>query len=84
MSVRANPTVIGAFVLGACILLVVGLLLWGGTGMFKPRARFVMYFDAAVTGLQKGAPVLAKSSIATAPLDLRYVPLISSADDPVT
>ncbi len=51
MSVRANPTVIGAFVLGASILLVSGLLLWGGTGMFKPKYRVVMYFDAAVTGL---------------------------------
>jgi len=58
MSVRANPIVIGAFVVGASILLVAGLLLWGGTGMFKSRLRFVMYFDSAVTGLQKGAPVL--------------------------
>jgi paraquat-inducible protein B len=58
MSARANPTIIGAFVLGAFILLVAGLLLWGGTGMFKPRYRVVMYFDAAVTGLQKGAPVI--------------------------
>jgi paraquat-inducible protein B len=58
MSVRANPTVIGAFVLGASILLVAGLLLWGGSGMFKSKHRVVMYFDAAVTGLQKGAPVL--------------------------
>ena len=58
MSTRANPTVIGAFVLGASILLVAGLLLWGGTGMFKLKYRVVMYFDSAVTGLQKGAPVL--------------------------
>src|SRR5262245_17156924 len=58
MSMRANPTVIGAFVLGACVLLVAGLLFWGGTGRFKPKYRYVMYFDSAVTGLQKGAPVL--------------------------
>jgi len=58
MSVRANPMVIGAFVVGATILLVAGLLFWGGTGMFKTKHRYVMYFDAAVTGLQKGAPVL--------------------------
>src|SRR5262247_3345389 len=57
MSARANPTLIGAFVLGACALLVSGLLLWGGTGLFRPKHRFVMYFNAAVTGLQKGAPV---------------------------
>jgi paraquat-inducible protein B len=58
MSVRANPTVIGAFVVGASILILAGLLLWGGTGMFRPKYRVVMYFDSAVTGLQKGAPVL--------------------------
>ena len=58
MSVRANPTVIGAFVLGAGIVLVAGLLFWGGTGLFKRKLHWVMYFDSAVTGLQKGAPVL--------------------------
>jgi paraquat-inducible protein B len=58
MSVRANPTIIGAFVLGASILFVAGLLVWGGTGMLRTKHKFVMYFDAAVTGLQKGAPVL--------------------------
>jgi paraquat-inducible protein B len=60
MSVRANPAVIGTFVLGACILLVAGLLLWGGTGLFKTKYRYVMFFDTAVTGLQKGAPVLVR------------------------
>jgi paraquat-inducible protein B len=58
MSMRASPTLIGAFVLGASVLLVAGLLLWGGTALFKPKFRVVMYFDSAVTGLQKGAPVL--------------------------
>src|SRR5262245_58689924 len=60
MSMRANPSVIGAFVLGAAILFVGGLLLWGGTGIFKSRQRYVMYFETAVTGLQKGAPVMVK------------------------
>ena len=58
MSARANPTVIGAFVLGALVLPRGRPPLWGGTGMFKPRYRVVMYFDAAVTGLRKGAPVI--------------------------
>jgi paraquat-inducible protein B len=57
MSARANPAIIGAFVLGACIVLVAGLVLWGGTAMFKPRLRYVMFFDTAVSGLQKGAAV---------------------------
>jgi len=58
MSVRANPIVVGAFVVGACVLLVAGLLFWAGTGMLRSKHMFVMYFDSAVTGLQKGAPVL--------------------------
>jgi len=58
MSLRASPSLIGAFVLGALVLLVGGLVLWGGTAIFRPKYRVVMYFDAAVTGLQKGAPVL--------------------------
>src|SRR5690349_14009302 len=57
MSMRASPSLIGAFVLGALILLVGGLVLWGGTAIFRPKYHVVMYFDAAVTGLQKGAPV---------------------------
>src|SRR5438128_12682789 len=60
MSMRASPTLIGAFVLGASVLLVAGLLLWGGTGIFKTKYRYVMYFDTAVTGLQKGAPVVVR------------------------
>ena len=60
MSTRANPMVIGAFVLGAAALLVVALLVWGGTGLFRTKLDYVLFFDSAVTGLNKGAPVLAR------------------------
>jgi paraquat-inducible protein B len=60
MSMRANPTIIGAFVVGAVALLLVALLVWGGTGLFRSRLDYVLFFDAAVTGLNKGAPVLAR------------------------
>ncbi len=60
MSTRANPTVIGAFVVGAVALLLVALLVWGGTGLFRSKLDYVLFFDAAVTGLNKGAPVLAR------------------------
>jgi paraquat-inducible protein B len=60
MSIRANPTVIGAFVVGAVVLFLVALLVWGGTGLFRTKHEYVLFFDSAVTGLNKGAPVLAR------------------------
>jgi phospholipid/cholesterol/gamma-HCH transport system substrate-binding protein len=60
MSTRANPMIIGAFVVGAVALLLVALLVWGGTGLFRNKLDYVLVFDAAVTGLNKGAPVLAR------------------------
>ena len=60
MSTRANPTVIGAFVVGAVAMLLVALLVWGGTGLFRTRLGYVLFFDSSVTGLTKGSPVLAR------------------------
>jgi paraquat-inducible protein B len=60
MSMRANPTAIGAFIVGALALLLVALLVWGGTGLFRAKLNYVLFFDAAVTGLNKGAPVLGR------------------------
>jgi paraquat-inducible protein B len=60
MSARANPAAIGAFVVGAVALLLTALLVWGGTGMFRTKINYVLFFDAAVTGLSKGAPVLGR------------------------
>jgi paraquat-inducible protein B len=57
MGSKANPTIIGAFVVGAVVLLVVGVLLFSGGTFFTRKNTFVMYFDAAVTGLSVGAPV---------------------------
>jgi paraquat-inducible protein B len=57
MSTRANPTVIGAFVLGAAVLLIAGLVVWGSGSWFETRYRYVMYFDSTVVGLRKGAAV---------------------------
>jgi paraquat-inducible protein B len=60
MSIRANPAVIGAFVVGAVALLLVALLVWGGTGVFRTKLDYVLIFDSAVTGLTKGSPVLGR------------------------
>jgi paraquat-inducible protein B len=54
---RANPAVIGGFVIGAVVLLVIGLLVFGGAGWFVQRDTFIAYFPGSVKGLQVGAQV---------------------------
>ncbi|MBI3096222.1 MAG: MCE family protein [Rhodocyclales bacterium] len=58
MSRRANPTLIGAFVLGALTLAVVTTLLLTGGSWFGERKQHVLYFEGAAQGLQVGAPVV--------------------------
>ena len=58
MSRKANPTLIGAFVLGAIALAVVTTLLLAGGDWFGEKRQHVMYFEGAAQGLQVGAPVV--------------------------
>lgn len=58
MSRKANPTLIGAFVLGALALAVVATLLLAGGSWFGERRQHVLYFEGAAQGLQVGAPVV--------------------------
>ncbi len=57
MSKKASKTLIGTFVLGALVLIVVGVVIFGGGKFFKKTVEFVMFFDGSVKGLQIGAPV---------------------------
>lgn len=54
---KANPAVIGGFVIGAIALIVIGLLVFGGTSWFAQRSTYIAYFPGSVKGLQVGAPV---------------------------
>ncbi|MEC5399522.1 MlaD family protein [Uliginosibacterium sp. H1] len=58
MSRKANPTVIGAFIIGALLLILGGLFLFAGGSLLQERDRFVMFFEGSVYGLQVGAPVV--------------------------
>lgn len=57
MSKQANPFAIGAFLVGALILLTAGVMIFGGSDFFKDKKRFVIFFDSALNGLNVGAPV---------------------------
>jgi paraquat-inducible protein B len=57
MSKRASPTAIGAFVVGAVALVVIGLIVFGSVSFFRRPLTYVMFFDTTVSGLSVGAPV---------------------------
>jgi paraquat-inducible protein B len=57
VSLKANPTLIGAFLLGATALLVAGLMVFGGGRFFTETVTYVAYFPETVSGLNDGAPV---------------------------
>lgn len=57
MKSKLNPATVGMFVLGALLLFVVGFLSFGGSNIFHKPARFMVYFDESVSGLDPGAPI---------------------------
>jgi len=58
MSRKANKTVIGAFVVGAVVLLIVGIVVFGSGLLFKVSDKYILFFDGSVKGLSVGAPVI--------------------------
>ncbi|WP_027713695.1 MlaD family protein [Desulfuromonas sp. TF] len=58
MSRRANPALIGAFVLGAIALVVAGIMVFGSGRYFTDTRTFILFFPGSVRGLNEGAPVL--------------------------
>ncbi len=57
MGRKANPAVIGAFVVGALVLGVVGVVIFGSGQLFKNTSKYVCFFPGPVDGLNVGAPV---------------------------
>lgn len=60
MSQQTNKTLIGGFVVGALVLVVAGVLVFGSGKMFKKTIDYVMYFQGSVKGLNVGAPLVFK------------------------
>lgn len=57
MSKKANPAVVGSFVVGAMIISVIGIIILGGGNIFERKFECIMYFDESISGLDVGAPV---------------------------
>jgi len=58
MGSKISPTVIGAFVVGAMVCIVAGVLLFSGGKWFTEKLPYVLFFDRSVEGLHIGAPVI--------------------------
>ncbi len=57
MSVRANPTAIGLFMIGAVALTVLGVATLASKAWFGDRPTFISFFEESVNGLERGAAV---------------------------
>jgi paraquat-inducible protein B len=57
MGLRANPRLIGAFVLGGIILAIMAVFIFSSGGVLSRRTPAVAFFQGSVAGLQIGAPV---------------------------
>lgn len=57
MSKKVNPTIVGAFVIGALGLSVLAVAIFGSGALFQKRSRAVAFFHEDIQGLSVGAPV---------------------------
>src|SRR4029453_19071349 len=78
MGSKINPTMIGAFVVSAIVLMVAGVLLFSGGKFFTEKVPFVLFFDSTVEGLNVGAPVIFRG------VQVGQVTEISALADPQT
>jgi len=58
MSKQANKTAIGVFVVGAVVLAVAAIVIFGSGKFLTQTKTFVAYFHGSVKGLRVGAPVV--------------------------
>ena len=71
MGKKANPAVIGGFVVGAIALAVISVAVFGSGQMFKHNVKFICFFTGTVSGLNVGAPVRFKGVDVGSVTDIR-------------
>ena len=57
MSTKANPTLIGVFVLGAILIAIGAVIFFGSADLFAKKQTYVSYFNQSVSGLAVGSNV---------------------------
>lgn len=57
MSRRSSAILVGAFVVGAVVLVLVGLTMFGAGRLLGAKVYCVAYFEESISGLEIGAPV---------------------------
>ena len=60
MSKQASKSLIGAFILGALVLVIAGIVIFGSGKFLTNVQKNVMFFEGSVKGLQIGAPVVVR------------------------
>lgn len=88
---KASPTLIGVFVLGAIVLALGGVIIFGSGKFFEKRTRIIMYFEGSVNGLSVGAPLKFKGVPIGAVAEIRLIvdqeenivaiPVVAEIDD---
>ncbi len=58
MSKTPNKSLIGAFVIGAFVLIILAIVLFGSGKLFKRTMTFVLFFEKSISGLSIGSPVV--------------------------
>ena len=58
MSAQASKTVIGGFVVGALVLVVAGVMVFGSGRILKRTMKWTLFFEDSINGLDVGAPVV--------------------------
>lgn len=57
MGKKPSPALIGAFVLGAIVLVVTTIVTLGAGRFFQDTTEALLFFEGSVNGLERGAPV---------------------------
>lgn len=60
---KNNSFAIGAFIVGALLVVFFALLFFSGGRIFSHKERVIMYFEGSVQGLQVGAPIKLKGVV---------------------